>query len=234
MALPASGTIKMSEVNTELGNTSTDELGLNNGAVRTLFEVPSGAISLSDGWGDSETIGEINISIVADTDDAWILKYNDFFSTTSNYAQLGNTGYSNYAVLRFAGLNIPNGATIDVAYITLTAYSTNSGEDCNLAVWIEESDSAATYSTYANVVARSYTGVNWLGVGAWTEDSEYATPSLITLIQDIVDREGWEKGNSLGFLIGNNVSSANAYRFMDLYHPPITTPAVLHIEYSTE
>jgi hypothetical protein len=51
MTLPASGDISMSQVNTELGNSSTAQLSLNCSALRTLFGIASGAISLNDGHG---------------------------------------------------------------------------------------------------------------------------------------------------------------------------------------
>lgn len=53
MALPASGQISMSQVNTELGFSSSTQRALGDAAVRTLFSVASGAISLNDGHGKS-------------------------------------------------------------------------------------------------------------------------------------------------------------------------------------
>lgn len=51
MTLPASpNSISLGQVNTELNLTSTSLISLNDAKVRTLFEVPSGAISLSNGW----------------------------------------------------------------------------------------------------------------------------------------------------------------------------------------
>jgi len=56
MALPASGAISLSAVNTELGLSSTAAIGMNDSAVRTLFGKASGAIALGDGYGKSNTI----------------------------------------------------------------------------------------------------------------------------------------------------------------------------------
>lgn len=58
MTLPvASNAISMAQVNTELGKAANAPISLNDAAVRSLFGKPSGAISLSDGWGkSSETV----------------------------------------------------------------------------------------------------------------------------------------------------------------------------------
>lgn len=53
MALPGSGAISLNNVNAELGLSGTATISLNDAAVRTLFAINSGAISMSDGHGKS-------------------------------------------------------------------------------------------------------------------------------------------------------------------------------------
>lgn len=56
MALQSSGIIKFSDINVELGNNPTDELSLSDTALRTLFDVPSGTIKISQGYGKSNRV----------------------------------------------------------------------------------------------------------------------------------------------------------------------------------
>ena len=65
MTLPASGTITMSQVNTELGLSATANISLNQAAVRSLFVKPSGAISLNDGHGKSNVTPSVEYLVVA-------------------------------------------------------------------------------------------------------------------------------------------------------------------------
>jgi len=51
MALPSSGSISLSQVNTELGYSSTAQISMGDSAVRTLFGVSSGVIAMSNGYG---------------------------------------------------------------------------------------------------------------------------------------------------------------------------------------
>jgi hypothetical protein len=66
MALPASGAISLSAVNVELDLTATAQISLNDSAVRTLFGVSSGAISMSDGYGKSNRVA-VTVTLSANT-----------------------------------------------------------------------------------------------------------------------------------------------------------------------
>jgi hypothetical protein len=62
MALPASGQITLNQVNVELGLSGTAQIGMNDSAVRGLFDIASGEIEMSDGYGkSSETVVSSNV-----------------------------------------------------------------------------------------------------------------------------------------------------------------------------
>lgn len=67
MALPVSGAISLNDVNVELGNTATAQIDMNSAAVRGLFGIASGAISMSDGYGKSS---QFSFSITSNVNNA--------------------------------------------------------------------------------------------------------------------------------------------------------------------
>jgi hypothetical protein len=56
MALQTSGQISLNDVNVELDNSGTAQIGMGDTAVRDLFDIPSGEIEMADGYGKSSQI----------------------------------------------------------------------------------------------------------------------------------------------------------------------------------
>lgn len=67
MALPSSGQITLNQVNVELGLSGTAQISMNDSAVRTLFDVSSGEIEMSDGYGKAN---EFTLTISSSTQEA--------------------------------------------------------------------------------------------------------------------------------------------------------------------
>lgn len=106
---------------------------------------------------------------------------------------------------RFTNVTIPQGATINSATLTFTAQSTFGS---NVLVKIYGIDEDDTASIASDPTGRDKTTANtdWDQNGR-IEDQEYVTPSIVDIVQEIVDRGGWSSGNALGFLIVNDGSA---------------------------
>jgi len=97
---------------------------------------------------------------------------------------------------RFINVTVPAG-TITSAKITFRAGATNAAV-CNLRIKGHDVNNSATFSTWGDFVTRVRTTefVNWTPT-AWVATSDYDTPDISTIIQEIVDRPGWVSGNNL-------------------------------------
>ncbi len=106
--------------------------------------------------------------------------------------------------MRFTGLAIPQGATIDSAYIEFEIDETDSGTT-NLVISGEEIDDAGTFAAGANDISNrtaTTASVNW-SPGPWNTVNElHQTTDISTIIKEIIDRPGWVSGNDLVIIIG--------------------------------
>jgi hypothetical protein len=111
------------------------------------------------------------------------------------------------AGIRFRNVDVPQGATIRVAYIRFEAEGTDAVA-MDVDIDCEDADNSDAFTTYANLVGRPRTGssVNWV-TPAWTAGTFYDTPSLVSPVQDVVDRAGWTSGNNLTIFLDDNAST---------------------------
>ena len=125
--------------------------------------------------------------------------------------------------VRFDNITIPQGATIDSAFIQ---FSTKGDKDPVLGDAVirgQAADAAATFTTTSfDITSRPKTtdSVVWPGslsttwglTAAGTAGPNQKTPNIKSIIQTIVNRSGWISGNALAlFLTGDGVR--NAYSF---------------------
>ncbi len=123
----------------------------------------------------------------------------------------GNTTYS--TGLRYTNLNIPAGATITNAYLSINANaSTNDASTLNIAA--HDTGNAGAFSTAAYSLTNlpKTTAVTWSNVPAWTAGATYNTPNLSAVIQSIINRADWSAGNAISFIIdGSGTRRATSF-----------------------
>jgi len=133
--------------------------------------------------------------------------------------------------LRFSNINIPQGATVDAAYIEFVTDEIGS-DPTNVEIRAQAADNAAPFST-ANYDLTSRTAtsssVAW-DIPAWNAVGElHQTPELSAVIQEVVSRTGWQSGNSMAFVI-----SGTGTRTAEAYDGDSALAALLHVEFNTD
>ena len=100
--------------------------------------------------------------------------------------------------LRFPGINIPRGSFISDARLVLTA--SGYSDTTNIVIEGESTPYSSPFNTgNYNITGRPVTGSYSIWPGnEWLADTEYTSPQLRSIIQEIVDNNGWYPGFSLG------------------------------------
>lgn len=117
--------------------------------------------------------------------------------------------------LRFNGVEVPQGTTIQSASIQFAAFSPGS-DVTSLSIKGEDVDNSVTFNgTDLDITNRTYTTamVSWPSVAVFTAvDEAHLTPDLAAVVQEIVSRSGWCGGNSMSFkLEGAGLRLAKSY-----------------------
>lgn len=150
---------------------------------------------------------------------------------------LGMSGATSVTTgFRFMEIEIPQGATISSAYIQFKA-SSDDGTTGTYTIKGEDVDNPAVFSSSSsNISGRTTTSasVTWdssstPAITNWTKGNTYDTPDLKAIVQEIVDRENWESGNAMSFII-TGTGTKYTYTYDNGPTTPDDTP-VLYIEF---
>ncbi|MCB0559518.1 MAG: T9SS type A sorting domain-containing protein, partial [Phaeodactylibacter sp.] len=126
---------------------------------------------------------------------------------TSSDLELCTDGVSQWVGMRFNDLNIPQGANINSAYIQFTVDENRNDDPCNLTIYGQAADNAATFSsTDFDISSRARTTNSvawappqWLNIG--NAGPEQQTVDISPVIQEIVNRNGYTAASSIVIMI---------------------------------
>lgn len=121
---------------------------------------------------------------------------------------LGRSTTSYYGFVRCPNVTIPQGVTITSAYIRFIAQASDSSTVVNVNIYFNNIDDAIapTSAAEGNALACT-TAVAWDNIGSWSDGNQYNSPSLVSILQSVVNRTGWSSGNAIQVIIKDNGSS---------------------------
>lgn len=182
---------------------------------------------------------ELIRQVAADTDDCLRRLTASYFTLTANYLFAGYSAADNKqwgSGMRFLDITIPQGATIIEAHLTLTAQDALSGTVVNTKISAEGIDDAPTFINNAATfdtrwAARTAARVDWIAIPTWTDNEEYDSPDIKTVIKEIVDREGWTSGYDIVIFWEDFEDRSSSFRRADSHEDNPLTAAKLVITY---
>ena len=133
--------------------------------------------------------------------------------------------------IRFAAVDIPQGATITAAYLQFQADETSAGA-ADLPIHGHDTDNAATFRFFGrNVTGRVSTDatVAWAPT-AWSVGEAglaQRTDDLKSIVQELVDRDGWAADNAIAFVI-----TGSGQRAAESFNGDADAAPLLHVEYT--
>ena len=110
--------------------------------------------------------------------------------------------------LRFSSLSIPQGAEITKAYVRFKASANDSGST-TLTIRAHDTDSASSFkASKRNISSRSTTSASerWRP-SSWRKGRTYRSDDLSEVVQEVVNRRGWDSGNALALIVTGDSSS---------------------------
>jgi hypothetical protein len=146
----------------------------------------------------------------ATADDDGICDASLFFPTglASNNAIGNYSGYKLNAWFRFTSVTIPQGSTINSAYIEFYKYGSTGPQTIN--IYFHKSTNSSQPSSAADYASRTRTTatVPWNPITG-VANVTVQTDSLVSIIQEITDQGGWSSGNSMTALFDCPGSATN-------------------------
>ena len=235
------------------------ELDPNTGAVASSFSLPDPHalgvdfvrdrlfVAMGSGTSGGGT-ATVTAQAAASGDDAEETLSSGTMNLNSPSLELGEdnfagSGDAQMIGLRFDNVAVPQGATINRAFLRFTAAASTSAFT-SLRIYGEATDDAPSFTTTNSDASSRTTSANivgWVNVAAWTSGNTYDSPDLSNIVMDIVHRSGWASGQAMAFLINGSghrdavsfdASSTGAPQLIIEYATPTSTGTIIEYDAS--
>lgn len=177
----------------------------------------------------------LDISVIAGTDDG-VSSDMESFNEIGQDVTVGTVDGDHYdSFFRFRNVTIPQGATIDVAYLTYVDAGGADPATFTSRIYLNDVDDATVPADRQahTEKARTSAFTIYSDLTGNVQGEPFNTPSLVGPVQEVVNRPGWVSGNAM-LVLWDSVDPSVGYLELAAYEFPLPeyAPVVLHVEYS--
>jgi len=125
-------------------------------------------------------------------------------------------GANRYMGVRFRNIALPKDATIINAYLEFTAYQNSPGSYASFNIAGVNQNDPNSFRSYPRYLLRDKpktASIAWTSIPRWYKNYTYQSPSVASIVEDIVGRGGWDAGNDMMFVFSNFVGVRGAYTY---------------------
>lgn len=153
----------------------------------------------------------LTCQVAAAADDAHMSKWGTYQKLDDPALSVGQY----LAGMRFAGVQIPQGARIQRATLKICAHAGGVGGQITAAIRAEDADDVDAFGSNhrPNDVATTDASQLWDWGAAWSADTWYDSPDISHVIQEVVDRAGFAAGNAIAIICTAETSSGSDRKF---------------------
>lgn len=157
-----------------------------------------------------DTARDVDHSFDAIGSDGW------YSPTPSSAYSLGFPGAVTRNIgLRFTGVTIDPGSTINSAILRFTALDSRGSQTIKIRIYGVDQDNTAEFVTSPEDSARTrpHTSAftDWNVTISTTANATFDSADITAVIQEIIDRGGWASGNAIGIWLADNGSTSGHY-----------------------
>ncbi len=213
------------------GTSESRMLRVKNALTETLGSVTNinaGLMRFSDYGGpilypirpiDEPVLPELVIPVIQGSDDAH--EINGIVNISNSSVKISQGTETVTSGFRYQDLMIPQGATITKAFIRFSSAQLNTSST-SIKIRAELTPNSNTFSNDNYDISSRTTTASEL---IWEDDNDWpltgdsvSSPSIINVIQEVVDQSGWCGGNALSLLIEGTSPSSSSDRRTNSYN----------------
>ncbi len=134
--------------------------------------------------------------------------------------------------MRFADLNIPHGSTIESATIEFQVDEYETG-NVTLSIHGEATDDATSFSSSKSDITNRNTTMNevlWVNPPLAAEGERVISPDVTSIVQEVIDRSGWQAGNAIAFQVSKY--SGSGTRVYESYNGDASAAPRLRVDFT--